>query len=199
MSKYVKNLLTEDIRQRLTDVHDALVVNVVGLNANASGRLRASLRSKGIQLMVVKNRLAARATAGTPLAPMFEGLSGSAAVCFGGEDIVSLAKEVVRLADDDQYKAFEPRGGVVDGDPISREQVAEVSKWPSRGEQLSILLGQILAPGANLVSQLLGPGGALASQILQLAEEEESKEDEGAPAEAAPESGEAAPESGEGA
>ena len=34
MSKYVKNLITEDIPRRLEGVHDALLVNMVGLDAN---------------------------------------------------------------------------------------------------------------------------------------------------------------------
>ncbi|HYW78713.1 MAG TPA: 50S ribosomal protein L10, partial [Thermoguttaceae bacterium] len=80
-----------------------------------------------------------------------------------------------RLAKDDQFEAFEPRGGVMDGEQLTAEQVAEVSKWPSRTEQLSLLLGQILSPGANLVSQLGGPAGALASQIEQISEGEDKE------------------------
>ncbi len=98
---------------------------------------------------------------------MFEGLTGTVAVCWGGEDIVSLAKEVIRLAQDQQYEAFQPRGGVIDGERLTAEAVVEVSKWPSRTEQLSLLLGQILSPGANLASQLTSPGSNLASQIEQ--------------------------------
>jgi len=172
MSKYVKNLITEHLRERLGDVHDALLVNMVGLDANSNNRLRTALQSKGIRVMVVKNSLAARACEGTPLAPMFEGLTGSAAVCWGGEDIVSLAKEIVALAKEDEYKPFAPRGGVLDGEPLTSEQVEEVSKWPSRAEQISLLVGQILSPGAQLASQLSGPGGALVSQIKQKSEEE---------------------------
>lgn len=173
MSKYVKNLITDHLRERLKNVSDALLVNVVGLDANANNRLRTELQSKDINVMVVKNSLAARATAGTPLSSMFEGLTGTAAVCWGGEDIVSLAKEITRLSGDDQYEALEARGGIMDGDRLDAAQVTEVSKWPSRTEQLSILSGQILSPGANLVSQLTSPGGALASQIEQRAEEGE--------------------------
>jgi len=40
---------------------------------------------------------------------------------------------------------------------------------------LSLLMGQILAPGAKLSAQLLGPGAALASQIEKKAEESEAK------------------------
>jgi len=179
MSKYVKSLMTEHLRDRLRNIHDALLVNMVGLDANANTRLRAELRGKNIHVMVVKNSMAARAAEGTPLAPMFEGLGGTAAICWGGEDIVSLAKEITKLVKDDKYKAFETRGGVMDGDRMDAVQVERVSKWPSRTEQLSILLGQILSPGANLASQLTSVGGALASQIEQKGEEktEETSEE----------------------
>ena len=172
MSKYVKHLITDHLRERLEGVHDALLVNVVGLDANTNNRLRTELEAKQINLLAVKNSLAARATTGTPLGPMFEGLTGTAAICWGSEDIVSLAKEVARLAKDGQYAPFEPRGGVMDGQRLSGAEVIEVSGWPNRTEQLSILLGQILSPGANLASQLTSPAGALASQIEKMAEEE---------------------------
>jgi len=167
MSKYVKNLVTAHLRQHLQGVHDALLVNVIGLSATKNHRLRSELHSKGINLLVVKNSLAARAAAGTPLSPMFEGLTGTAAICFGAEDIVSLTKEIAKLTQDEQFAPFAVRGGVIDGARLSQQQVAEVSKWPTRGELLCILLGQILSPGANLVSQLTSMGGALASQIEQ--------------------------------
>lgn len=171
MSKYVKNLISDHIRESLDGVQDALLVNMVGLDANANNNLRAELEAKDIQVMVVKNSMAARATVDTPLGPMFDGINGSSAVCWGSEDIVSLAKEVVRLSEDPAYKAFEPRGGVLDGEQLSADKVKEVSKWPSRQEQLSLLVGQILGPGSQLSGQLIGPGGALASQIEQKSEE----------------------------
>jgi large subunit ribosomal protein L10 len=167
MSKYVKNLVVEDIRQRLGHVQDALLVSVIGLDANANYRLRSELRSKKISVLVVKNSLAARAMAGTSLAGMFDGVSGTAAVCWGSEDIVSLAKEISRLLAGGQFAAFQARGGVMDGEQMSPDQVIAVAKWPTRTEQLSILMGQILSPGAMLASQLTSVGGALASQISE--------------------------------
>jgi len=170
MSKYVKNLVTDHLRDRFKDINDALLVNVVGLDANTNNRLRATLEAKNINLLVVKNSMAARATTGTPLGPLFKGLGGPVALCWGGEDIVSLAKEITRLAQDEQYAPLETRGGVMDGDKLTPQQVAEVSTWPNRQEQLSLLVGQILGPGATLAAQLNGPGAALASQIKQKSE-----------------------------
>jgi len=135
-------------------------------------------------VLVVKNSLAARAVAGTPLAPLFDGVGGSTAICWGGEDIVALAKEVTQLAKAEEFSSFRPLGGVMEGAQLSADQVADVSKWPSREEQLSLLVGQILGPGARLAAQLIGPGGRLAGQIKEKCKEEESQE--AGAAEAAP-------------
>jgi ribosomal protein L10 len=170
MSKYVKDLVTKDVARRLEGVEDALLVNVVGLDANKTVQLRKRLRDKQMNLMVIKNNLARRACEGTPLAAAFEGAAGTLALLWGGEDVISLAKEVVEIQKGGQFDPFEPRGGVMDGEHLSADMVKDVSKWPNRQGQLSILLGQILSPGAKLSSQLLAPGGALASQIEKKAE-----------------------------
>ena len=86
---------------------------------------------------MVKNSLARRATEGTPLAPAFEGAEGSPAVVWGGEDIVSLAKEVTRLPKEKEFAKFEARGGVMDGAKLSRrasqrsQQVAQPGRTDS--------------------------------------------------------------------
>jgi len=174
MSKYLKNLITDDIKKRLDGVSDLLLVDIAGLEANKNVELRKTLRAKKIQLFLVKNSLARRATEGTSLAPAFEQVDGSAAVVWGGEDVISLAKEITRLASEKGYEKLIPKGGVMDGSKLSGDDVAKVSKWPSRTEQLSLLVGQILSPGAKLASQLLGPGGKLASQVKKKGEGEEA-------------------------
>jgi len=172
MSKFVKDHVTEQLKRELDGVQDLLLVNVVGLTANSTSALRKALREKNIKLMVVKNSLARRATEGTRLAAAFEGSHGTLAMVWGASDIVALAKEVVKLAKDKNYEKFSPRGGVMGGAALKAEEVEVVSKWPSREEQLSLLLGQILSPGALLASQLTSVGGALASQIKQHSEQE---------------------------
>ena len=94
MSKYVKDLMTKYFASRLEGVDDALLVNVVGLDANKTVVLRRELREKNIQLMMIKNSLAKRATEGTSLANAFEGQVGTLAMVWGAEDFISLTKEV---------------------------------------------------------------------------------------------------------
>lgn len=184
MSKYVKELVTQHLRQRLDGVDDLLVVDVIGLDSFSTSELRKRLRAANVNLMVVKNSLARRATEGTRLAPAFEGAQGAMAICWGAEDIVGLARTVTKLAGDKLFAKLQPRGGVMDGQALAAEEVEKVSKWPSREEQLSILVGQILGPGRQLAAQLIGPGGKLASQIKKLAGDESDGGDSG---EAAPE------------
>ena len=171
MSKYVKDLITNELKSQFDGLSDALLVDVIGMESNANVELRKELRQKNIHLLVVKNSLACRATEGTALAPAFEGATGTIAVVWGGEDVISLAKEVTRLASEKRYEPFAPKGGVMDGATLSADDVRAVSKWPSRSEQLSLLVSQILSPGANLAAQILGPGGKLASQVKKQSEE----------------------------
>ena len=173
MSKYVKDLVTRDIKRRLEGVDDAVLVSCVGMDANTTNELRGELDSKEIQMLVVKNSLARRATEGTQLSAAFEGASGQIGVCWGSSDFVSLVKELVNLdKDKGKYDKFVADGGVMDGETLDADGLKEVSKWPSREEQISLLVGQILGPGSQLSAALLGPGRMLNSQIKQIGEED---------------------------
>ena len=177
MSKYVKKLLTSEIQNRLEGVQDAIIADVIGMNSDATFRIRKLLREKNIQMLVVKRSIASRAAEQTSLRPLFEEKQGSVAVVWGCEDFVSLAKEVAAVVkNEQQFPKFTLKGGVMDGEGLSAEQVLAVSKWPSRQEQIALLVGQILGPGSTLSAQLLGPGSKLAGQIKKLVEDKEGQE-----------------------
>ena len=129
--------------------------------------------------MVVRNSLVRRAAEGTPLSVAFEGLTGPAAVVWGGSDIVALAKEVIALTKDKEFEHFTARGGVMEGEQLTPEEVIEISKWPTREEQLGILVGQINSPGAKLSAQLTAAGAKLASQIKKIADQEDGDGSDG--------------------
>ena len=173
MSKYVKNLISSDIHKRLDGVSDAILVNVIGMDSGSTFQIRKQFREKNINMLVVKRSMASRATEGTSLRPMFDNREGSMAIVWGSEDFVSLAKEIARIDKSKTFEKFEIKGGVMDGDALSSEQVLAISKWPSRVEQISLLVGQLLSPGSTLSAQLLSPGGKLASQIEKISEKEE--------------------------
>jgi hypothetical protein len=59
----------------------------------------------------------------------------------------------------------------MEGAKLAPEMVKEISKWPNRTGQISIVLGQILSPGSKLLSQITAPGGMLLSQVKKKSEE----------------------------
>jgi large subunit ribosomal protein L10 len=71
---------------------------------------------------------------------------------------------------DKALQGFEIRGAVLDGELLEAAQAIDVSKWPTREEQIAIVLGQILGVGAKLSGQFIAFGGKLASQIEKIAE-----------------------------
>jgi len=165
MSKLVKNMLIDDLKRRLGGVGEVVVVSLGRLDAQKTTELRQTLRKKRIQLQLIKNSLARRATAGTPLAPAFEATEGMLAVAWGGEDIVDLAKELDRLSGVKGFEGFECRGGSLDGARLGADDIKQVAKWPSRLEQLSILSGQISSLASTLSGQIVSAGGLLAGQV----------------------------------
>jgi len=133
-----------------------------------------SSTKKDIHMLVVKNSLARKATEGTHLAAAFEGATGQIGICWGSSDFVSLVKELVQLdKDSEKFDHFVADGGVMDGEKLDADGLKAVSKWPSRQEQISMLVGQILGPGSQLAAAMLGPGKMLNSQIKKKGEGDE--------------------------
>jgi ribosomal protein L10 len=176
MSKLVKKLVSRDIANRMEGVQDAIVANIVGMTGEENYNIRKTLRDSGIKVMVVKRTMAARATEGTSLRPAFDDMSGSMAVIWGCEDFVSLVKAITKLINSGKFPKLEIKGGVMDGEAMSADQVKKVSKWPSRQEQISMLVGQILSPGATLSGQLVGPARKIAGQVKKMIENQEEPE-----------------------
>src|SRR5262245_18262898 len=127
MSKYLKDLVTRDLKNQLNGVGEALVVDVIGLDAIRTSKLRDELRKKNIKLEVVKNSLALRATEGTPLAKAFEGVEGTMAIVWGSDDFVSLTKEIVRLSEAKEFEGFKAKGGSMDGGRLTPAEIKQVS------------------------------------------------------------------------
>ena len=150
MSKIVKDMLVDDLKKRLDNVAEVVVVSLGKLNAQKTSQLRHALRKKNIHLQMVKNSLARKATLDSPLAPAFTKTEGMLAIAWGGEDV---------------FEGFECRGGALDGAGLDAGDIKRVAKWPTRAEQLSILSGQISGLASTLSGQILSVGGTIAGQI----------------------------------
>jgi large subunit ribosomal protein L10 len=102
-------------------------------------------------------------------------LGGPVGLIFCFEDPIAVAKTVTSFREaGDRFKV---RGGVLEGKPLSREEVVELANMPPREVVLAQLLGVLQAPASHLVRLLNEPGSALARVIDAI-----GKKAEGAPA-----------------
>ena len=168
MSKVVKRLMIDTIRAELGGTRDLLVLNTSKLGSVKDGALRSSLRKKGIKVLQVKNTLVRVALRETGVTDVDALLAGPTVVVWGGEDVVALSREIVKIAGD--FKDIEIRGGTVDGQSLSAAGVQDLSKSMGRPELLAKIAGLILSPGARLAGALLGTGGYIAGQIKSIAD-----------------------------
>lgn len=178
MSKVIKGMMMDEIRRSVGECRDLLVIDMSKLDGVTDNKFRVAMQKKGISLLQVKNSLAKRAFADAGFTALAGSLTGPSTLVWGSEDIVALSKELAKWAKD--IKKLEVKGGSADGQAIDAAGFESLSKSPGRAELLSMISGQILAPGAKLSSQFLGMGAKLASQVQKIADKEE--EGEAAPA-----------------
>lgn len=172
MSKQVKQMLMDDLTQRLGDVRDMLVVDSSRIDVITCNRFRLALQEKGIHALTVRNTLAKKVFDEIGATGLDEHLTGPSTLVWGSEDIVNLSKEIAKWAK--EIVPLEIKGGALEGKSLSADDVDELSKSPSREELLAQIVGLALSPGANISGALLGPGSLLASQIEKISQGDEA-------------------------
>jgi len=150
-SRQQKEQLLESYRETIARSPHAFLVNATGITVPQITALRDRVRSFGGRYVVVKNRLAIRAIEGAALEGLKDQFVGPTAVAFG-DDPVQIAKVLTEFSK--EVKAFEFKGGLLDGQPVTAEKVADIASLPSRDELLAKLLFLLQSPITRLARTL---------------------------------------------
>jgi len=187
MSKYVKELMMDQLKTELDGDKSVLILDLKGLDAVTEYQFRRDLRKKSIKMRVLRNTLARRVFDDMGIGGLSQYLEGPSVAVWGGAGVAELAKEI-----SDQVKKLKKpaiKGGSVDGTVIGPEQVEDITKLPSREALIGRVVSLALAPAARVVSLANAPASGLMSQLKTLSEgapaDEPSSEGEAAPAEGA--------------
>lgn len=176
MSKPVKEFMMRDYQEWIDGQESALVVSIRGIPANENNRLRQELAKQNISVHVVRNTLARKAFAETPLAGLTPLLDGPSAIAYGGETVVDAARELVKWAK--EVENLELKGAILDGELFEgADGVERLSKLPTREEALSQAVTLVLSPGRKLVGQIKGPGSRLVGVVKAIEEKLEKGEE----------------------
>jgi large subunit ribosomal protein L10 len=154
----------DELKSRLDGVKTVVLTEYRGLTVQQLSELRKQLRAVSAQYKVVKNRLARRAIASSPLGGLDTHLKGPTGVIFSKEDPVAVAKALYAFARTHQALAI--KAGYVEGQVLPPTGLRALADLPSREALRAQVVGAIQGGLAMLVGLLTAPQRDLA-YILQ--------------------------------
>ena len=169
MSKTERQATVESLTELLKGSPNVFVTDFTGLNVLRMTELRRRLRGAGVDYVVVKNTLAQRAFAANGVHALDDHLAGPTGLVLSGKDALAGAKVLADFAKEFEKPAI--KIGLVDGRPVTPEQVKRLADLPPREVRLAQLAGYIQAPMAQfagvmngLLYQMVGALEALRAQ-----------------------------------
>ena len=144
----VKAQQVAEVADKFKNATSAVVADVRGLTVDESTKLRAELRGEGVELRVIKNKVLTRAAEAADLSELNDLFAGPSAVAFSADDAIAPARVLKKYADD--IDALEIKGGFIDGNMASIEEINKYAALPDRDGLLSMLLSTLQAPVRNV-------------------------------------------------
>jgi ribosomal protein L10 len=176
MSKQIKQMEMDALKERFANVRDLVLLSVTGVDARTENALRQTLRKKSIRLQQVKNSLTRRVFESMGV-KITKGWEGPTILAWGAGSVAELSRELDTLfKKNDKVKI---KGAVADGQEVTFERAL---KMPTRAEAIGRVVTLALSPASRLVGQILGPAAQLAGQIKGMKDREGAAAEGAAPA-----------------
>ena len=156
MLKREKERVVADLAERLRASDTLIVADYRGLTMPEIDGVRTEVLKHGARFTVVKNTLTKRAAEEAGVPELVELLDGPTAIAFVGEgDMVGVAKALNDTAR--QTKILSLRGGILQGKPMSAEQVRDLASLPPAEVLRGQVLGAIVAPLSAIAALINAP------------------------------------------
>ena len=184
MLKREKERVVADLVERLRASDTLIVADYRGLTMPEIDGVRTEVLKHGARFTVVKNTLTKRAAEEAGVPELVEFLDGPTAIAFVGDgDMVGVAKALNDTAR--QTKILSLRGGILQGKPMSAEEVRDLASLPPADVLRGQVLGAIVAPLSAIAALINAPLQDLVGLIDARIEQLGGEEVEEAPKEAA--------------
>ncbi len=170
ISKTRKKELVAQYTAWLTQSRGVFLTEYTGMSMQNMDELRRKAREVGGEFHVMKNTLGRIAFKEANLTLPDQLLEGSTAVVFCLQDVPSLAKVLSEFANTNEFLKI--KGGFLDGQPISAEEVKTLAELPPLPVMRARLLGTILGHASKLVRTLAEPGRQIAAVLKAYAEKD---------------------------
>lgn len=173
-TKQQKQKDLDALAEQFKQAHAAMLVSFKNMTVAKDQELRRQLREAGVSYAVVKNTLARKAAAGTPLEPMADQFKGVTAVALSTSDPVSLSKAISKFSKANP-DIFSFKVGLVEGKVVALKDVESIANLPSREELISKMLFLINAQAQRLVTVIQAVPRNLAVVMDQVRAQKEAQ------------------------
>ncbi|MCB1140814.1 MAG: 50S ribosomal protein L10 [Leptospiraceae bacterium] len=162
-----------DLKVKLEEKPNFILVSYSGLNVKLMEELRMKLRDSDSRLKVIKNNLFLRALKESKLhsekdIKFGSGYFGPMAVIFSDENLPSIAKICKDFKKDNPV--FDFKAGYFSGDVLDSNGVESIAGLPSREELLAIIARGINTPATKIATGINQVMASLARAIQATAE-----------------------------
>jgi large subunit ribosomal protein L10 len=169
-----KREMVGELVEAFSSSPSAIVADYRGLKVSDITIIRRSLRDKGVQYRIVKNRLARIAADQAGLEEMSPLLEGPTGIALGTADEAALAKAFLDAIR--PYRSVVVRGAVLRGRRIDGDAVTRLATLPPREQLLGQLAGGIVSPLATMGSLLSAPLRNLGYALQQVRDQRAAAE-----------------------
>jgi large subunit ribosomal protein L10 len=172
MNREQKTELVEEVAAQIRESEAVFAVDYRGISVPQAATLRERLGEAGARFRVVKNTLTLRAADRAGAEALKDVLEGPTAFTFvnpDGGDVALAAKALAQFKRENNLLDF--KGGLMNGEPLSAEQIAEIARLPAKDVLHGQLVGVVASPITGLVRGLNALIAGLAVQLRQIAEQ----------------------------
>ena len=174
MKKEVKDTIIVDLGNKMKEYPHFYLVDIAGLNAEATSSLRRKCFKNEIKLVVVKNTLLHKAFEASDIdfSELYGTLKGSTAVMFTTTANVPAKllkdKDIVKAGVPSLKAAYAEEGFYVGADKLN-----ELASIKSKNEVIADIVALLQAPAKNVVSALQSGAGTIHGVLKTLGERPE--------------------------
>ena len=161
-----------EISEKIEKAQSIIFLDYRGLTVAEVTDLRNKMRAEDVEYKVIKNALLRRAAEKLNITGLDDMLTGPTAVAFGYSDPAKPAKILNDAVT--SLKKTEIKGGVLNGNALSVDEVKGLAQLPSKVELIAKMLGSMNAPIQGLVMALSGVPANLVRALAAIRDQKEA-------------------------
>lgn len=146
LTRSEKEAIIQDLKVDIGNAKAIFLTNLIGIKSNDAVGIRKAVRDSKGKMIVTRNTLFKKAAIGTSAEKLLSDLKGPHAIAIAFDDAAAVAKCLKEAGAN--LELVDLKGGVLDGQLLTKAQVKQLADLPSRDQMLGTLLATFIAPAS---------------------------------------------------